>query len=407
MHLLLIALNYYPDMLGNAPLMTGLCEDLVKRGHRVSVVCSFPHHETGRIEERYRGHFIQREQRNGVEILRMYLYPPKDSTLAKMASYASFTISALVGALSIRDVDVILTPSPPITLGFLDGVLKTMRGVPFVYNLQDLFPEAAIQLGVLTNRYVIRFFKTIERYVISRADCLAVISEGFRNYLARQGVPDRKITVIPNYADTELIVPEDPATNKYRHELNLQGRFIVQFSGRMGHSQDFDTVIRVMKILSDLPNLHFMMVGDGHVRTNLERSCHGLHNITFLPVQLREDLSALLSAADIGLSPLRKGLSSTSVPSKIFGIMAAARPVVACADKGSDTEEIICTAGGGLVVEPGDAAALAWAIRRLYMNRELALSMGNRGRDYVVRYHNRESIVNQYENLLMNIAENR
>ena len=219
MHVLLLALNYWPDQLGNAPLMVGMCEGLVQRGHKVTVVCAFPHHETGRIEAPYRGRLFQRDRHQGVDILRTYIYAGDHGTAAKMANYASFTLAALAAASTVRDIDVIFTPSPPLTLGVVDHTLSVARGVPWVYNLQDLFPEAAVRLGVLTNPRVIAGFERLETWVYRKATRLCVISESFRRYLHGKGVPDEKISVVENYSDTELIVPQPRAENPFRAEL--------------------------------------------------------------------------------------------------------------------------------------------------------------------------------------------
>lgn len=404
MHVLLLALNYYPDKLGNAPLMTALCEDLVARGHRATVVCAFPHHETGRIEAPYRGRLLQRDRHNGVDILRTYIYAPEGGGLAKMANYGSFTATSLAAAASVRDVDVIFTPSPPLTLGLVDHALATARRIPFVYNLQDLFPEAAVRLGVLTNPWMIRGFEALERFVYRAADRLSVISEGFRRHLLDKGVPDEKIAVIPNFTDTEFITPRDPADNAYRREHGLDGKFVVQFSGRMGYSQGLETVVEAWRRLGDLPDAHLMMVGDGQARPVVEEGLAGLDNVTLLPTQPRERLPELLAAADVGLAPLRHGMAGTSVPSKIFGVMAAGRPVIAGVDAGSDAEALIREADAGLVVPPEDPDALAAAIRTLYADRARARRLGRNARAHVERHHSRRATVDRYEQLLIDVV---
>lgn len=407
MHVLLLALNYYPDKLGNAPLMTGMCEGLVRRGHQVSVVCAFPHHETGRIEAPYRGKLFQRDRHNGVDILRTYIYAPDGGAVAKMANYASFTLTALAAAATVRDVDVVFTPSPPLTLGLVDQALRALRGVPFVYNLQDLFPEAAVRLGVLTNPRAIATFERLERHVYRQADRLSVISEGFRRYLLDKGVPDRKIAVIPNYTDTDFITPRPTEGNAFRRDHGLEDRFVIQFSGRMGYSQGLETVVEAWRRLDDLADARLMLVGDGQAMPMVTEALGGDPRVVILPTQPREKLPELLAAADVGLAPLRRGMAGTSVPSKIFGIMAAGRPVVAGVDAGSDADELIRTAGCGVVVEPEDAGALAVALRGLYADRARARQLGENGRHHVTAYHSQDVVVAQYERMLLDLVQRR
>ncbi len=403
MHVLLLALNYWPDKLGNAPLMIGMCEGLVRRGHRVTVVCAFPHHETGSIEPPFRGKLLQRDHHNGVDIVRTYIYAPQGGMVAKMANYGSFTATAMAAASTVRNVDVIFTPSPPLTLGLVDYAIARTRRIPFVYNLQDLFPEAAVRLGMLTNPVVIRSFERLERWVYKRASRLSVISEGFRRYLLGKGVPDEKITVVPNYTDTDFITPQPHAGNRYRATHGLDEKFVVQFSGRMGYSQGLETVIAAWRSLTDLDDLRLMMVGDGAERPLVARELGDDARVTILPTQPREHLPELLAASDVGLAPLRHGMAGTSVPSKIFGILAAGRPVIAGVDVDSDTDEMITTADCGLVVTPEDPDALAAAIRTLYGDRKRAAQMGANGRDHVTRFHTQDVVVAQYERMLLDV----
>ena len=332
MHVLLLGLNYYPDKLGNAPLMTGLCEGLVKRGHQVTVVCAFPHHETGQIESEYQGKLFAHDEHNGVKILRVWLYAPDGGKVAKMANYASFTATALAAASTVKDVDVVFTPSPPLTLGVVDQALSRFRGIPFVYNLQDLFPEAAIRLGVMTNPLMVKSFELLEKWVYRKASHLSVISEGFKRHCMARGVPEDKVSVIPNYTDTDFITPVAKRGNRFRKSLGFDRKFVVQFSGRMGYSQGLETVVEAWRMLSDLKDLRLMLVGDGQARPMLEHELSSDPRVALLPTQDRELLPDLLGAADVGLAPLRHGMAGTSVPCKIFGIMAAGRPVIAAVD---------------------------------------------------------------------------
>jgi colanic acid biosynthesis glycosyl transferase WcaI len=400
MHVCLLALNYYPDKLGNAPLMTGLAEGLVERGHQVTVVCAFPHHETGRIDPEWRGKLFARDEHKGVRIIRTYIYAPEGGMVAKMANYASFTAAALAAASTVRGIDVIFTPSPPLTLGIVDEALSRLKRVPFVYNLQDLFPEAAVRLGVLTNPKVIAGFERLEKWVYRKAHHLSVISEGFRQHLLGHGVPDHKISVIPNYTDTTFIQPRPQAGNPFRAEHGLDDTFVVQFSGRMGYSQGLETVIEAWRMLTDLPDLRLMMVGDGQAQEMVAAELRDDPRAVVLPTQPREVLPDLLAASDVGLAPLRHGMAGTSVPSKMFGIMAAGRPVIAGVDAGSDADLMVQAAGSGLVVEPEDPAALADAIRALATDRKQAKAMGESARRYVENHHSNTVVVDQYEAML-------
>ena len=167
MHLLMLSLNYYPDQLGNAPILVGIAEGLVQRGHQVSVVCAFPHHETGEVQAAYQKKWMQHEVRNGVRIYRSFILADQGGMRGKLQNYLSFSVSSLLTTLSmIKAVDLIFTPSPPLTLGWIDQVLRFRFRAPYIYNLQDLFPEAAIRLGMLSNPVAIRAFEWSEKQIL-------------------------------------------------------------------------------------------------------------------------------------------------------------------------------------------------------------------------------------------------
>lgn len=401
MHVLLLALNYHPDKLGNAPLMTGLAEGLVERGHRVTVVTALAHHESGRVEAQ---RLWVRETKAGVEIVRSWLLGP--AVAGRVASYLSFTLSALVASARVPAFDVILTPSPPLTLGLVDALVGRWRGVPFVYNVQDLFPEAAVRLGLLRNRALIAGLARLEGWVYRRAARVAVISEAFRAHVRRAGVADRRIEYIPNFADVEFITPKSRVGNGFRVEAGWEDAFVVQFSGRMGYSQGLETVIEAWRLLDDLPDVRLMMVGDGQAYGMVADALRDDRRAMVLPTQAREVLPALLGAADVGLVPLRRGMAATCIPSKVFGIMAAGRAVVAGVEAESETAGLVMASGAGVVVPPEDAGALAGAIRALYGDRARVGAMGSAGRRFVVAHHGRDAIVERYERVLLDaIAE--
>ena len=408
MHMLLLSLNYYPDMLGNAPMLIGLAEGLVRRGHQVSVVCAFPHHEKGAVERRYQGKLSAVEERNGVKIYRAYIKEGEAGLKGKLLNYASFSASSLYAALRyVRDVDVIFTPSPPLTLGLIDIALRERFKAPFVYNIQDLFPKVAVELGALTNPLVIKGFERLERHVLTQANALSVICEGFKDHAVALGVEPERVHVIPNFTDTELITPQKESP--YREAWGIApDEVVLLFSGRMGYSQALDEVVAAWRLLrreADELKLRLVMVGEGQARAETEAALFGDERVTFAPLQPREALSDLLALADVGLAPLKAGLGGLSVPSKLLGLMAAGCACLAQAEAGTDTERFLREAGAGLVTPPGDVEALAEAIRALTTQPELRAEMGESGRAAVVARYSEGAVVDAYEQLLLGVVE--
>ena len=240
MDLLFVTLNFHPDRLGNAPIVTGLAQGLARRGHRVRVVCALPHHETGSIAPGYTGRLWQRDLVAGVEVLRLWIATGSGFAM-KLANYASFTAAAALAASLLPRPDCIFSPSPPITLGLVDALVSRFRGVPFVFNLQDVFPDVAVRMGVLRNPPLISTFRWMEALTYRHAARIAVITPSMVPLLREKGVPAERIELIPNCVDVDSIQPQE--SSQLREELGLQDRFVVGFSGRIGYSQGLETVV--------------------------------------------------------------------------------------------------------------------------------------------------------------------
>ena len=412
MHLLLLSLNYYPDQLGNAPILIGLAEGLVQRGHKVSVVCAFPHHETGRVQKKDPHAWFEHEHHQGVDIYRSFILPDDGGLKGKALNYFSFSVSSLLSALrSVQKVDLIFTPSPPITLGFVDVFLSRLWKIPYIYNLQDLFPEAAIRLGMLKNPWAIRGFQWMEKQVLHNASHLAVICQHFKAHARQLGVHDERISVIPNFTDTDLIHPQATSSYRARWEID-EDEIVVLFSGRMGYSQNLDVILQVW-FESILPQaqkkglrMRLVLVGDGQAQAALYSKYHQHPSLYFAPTQPRDQLSDLLALADIGIAPLKSGLSGTSVPSKILGLMAAGRPVVAQAEYNTDTTALIQECQCGITCDPNDLEGFAQAILDLATDHQKRLNWGQMGRRGVVERYSQESVLNLYETLFLKVIEN-
>ena len=398
MHLTFIALNFHPDRLGNAPIITDLATGLVERGHRVSVVCAMPHHETGFINPTYRGLLWQRDYLQGVEILRLWI-ATGESFLLKLANYASFTAVASLAAALLPAPDIIFSPSPPITLGLVDALVSRFRGVPFVFNLQDLFPDVAVRMGVLRQPQVIRIFRGIEAFTYRKAARICVISEGMARILREKGVPDAKLRITPNCVDVRRLRPQ--TSSRLRKELGLQERFVVGFSGRIGYSQGLESVVQAARLLVGEPRVFFLVIGSGAALPRLEKLVlqEGPGNIRFLPTRPREELADALAASDLHLVPLRRGLASYSIPSKLLGIMAAGRPVLATVEEDSDSGKLVSKAGCGQVIPPEDPQAMAEAIMAYAADPDRREREAQAGRAYVCKHLDRSSMLDCYESV--------
>jgi len=407
MRILLLSTYFKPDIASTGVLMAGLAEELTKLGHQITVVTSMPHYDGNRIWPDYRGKLCVREQFKGMDVHRVYLYVSreKESLIGRLWNYVTFNFLSVVAGALAAQYDVVLTPSPPLTNGLAAFLLSRLRRVPYVYNVQDIYPDVAIRLGVLTNSKVIAFFKWIERFVYDKATAVSVISEGFRRNLLDKGVPVDKIEVIPNFMDTEFVRPL-PRHNSFSVAKGLDDRFVVLFAGNIGLSQGLETVLDTAYRLEKHRDILFLVVGNGAAKPGLQSYAEELEleNVRFLPFQSHESLPEMYASADVCLVPLRKGFTGESVPCKVFTITAAGRPLIASVDEWSDTHRFVKAAECGLCVEPEAPDALAEAILMLYNDSSLQERLGRKGREYVETRYIPKAVARQYVALLERVV---
>lgn len=407
LRILLLTLYFAPDPAANAVIMTELAEQLAALGHEVTVVAAFPHYDTNRIWDAYRGKLVQREQHGPVCVYRTYLYVPGNKTniVGRLLNYLSFNLlSALVAAWQPRH-DVILAPSPPLTNGMGAFFVSRLRGIPYVYNVQDIYPDIAIRLGLLTNPTLIRHFRWMEDFVYRHAAAVTVLSDGFRRNLHQKGVPETKLAVIPNFIDVDFVRPGEK-DNPFSRAHGWQERFVVMYAGNIGLSQNLQNVLAAAALLQNHPQIHFLLVGNGAAKESLRQQAQAmaLDNVTFLPFQPRESLPDLYATADVSLVSLSRDIGSESVPSKAYTIMASGRPLLAAVSHDAETRLLVQQANCGLWVDPDDPAALAAAVLNLRDRPALRAEMGVNGRRYVEQHHVPHMVARQYAALLRQLA---
>jgi colanic acid biosynthesis glycosyl transferase WcaI len=383
MRILLLSTYFRPDVASTGVIMSTLTDEFLARGHEVSVLTSVPHYGVDRIWPEYSGRLIRTECHSSLRIHRLYTHVAKDraNLFSRLLSYGSFSLLSAAKGAVLPKHDVILAPSPPLSNGVIADMLGRWRGIPFVYNVQDIWPDVAVRAGVLKNEKTIGRLKKMETYVYKRAARITVISEGFRRNLLDKGVPDEKITVIPNFIDSTFVTPQ-PKDNEFSRRHNVVGKFVVLFAGNMGFSQGLETVLEAASLLAGMPEIEFLMVGSGAGRKSAEEHLKTLSisNVRFLPFQPHSELPAMYGAADVCVIPLRRGFTSESVPCKLFTIMAAGKPAIAAVDPGSDTWRLIERSKCGTCVEPENTQALANAISHYFRDAATRMAAGRNAR---------------------------
>jgi colanic acid biosynthesis glycosyl transferase WcaI len=376
---------------------------LVKRGHQVEVLTGFPNYPGGRLYPGYRIQLWRRQSMEGVRITRTALYPSHDnSAIGRVANYCSFALTAAtVGVFSVQRPDVAYVYHPPATIAFPAIVLKKLRKVPFVLDIQDLWPDTLAATGMVASRRVLGAVNMWCHLAYGSAAVIAVLSPGFKRLLVERGVPADKIEVIYNWCNESAVTRVQPGAPILK-EAGLEGRFNVVFAGTMGRAQALSSVLQAARLVAQkAPRIQFVMVGGGIAVSSLKAEARemALHNVKFLPAMPAAEVGPLLAAADVLLVHLRDDpLFSITIPSKTQAYMAAGRPVL-MAVRG-DAAAMVRDARAGVCVSPEDPVALAAAVCELSSRapEELA-AMGERGRAHYLKYLSLLAGVDRFEAL--------
>ena len=409
MRIVVLCPHFAPDTAPTGTVMTRIVAELVALGDEVHVVTALPWYREHRIEDGWAHRLIQTERTDWGSVTRVHPLPGDDrSNLVRRAlGFVGFSALSGVAALRaggwFRRVDVVLAMSPPLTLGVTGWLSALCRRAPLVFNIQDVFPDAAVRTGAIRNRRVIAVAGVLERFSYRRARAVTVLSSDLRDNVTAK-VPDRRdrVRVIPNFVDTELIRPAD-RLNRYRDDLGLGDEPVVLYAGNIGFSQSLGLMLEAAR---RCPDVSFVINGDGAARADLERAAAGLANVRFAPFQPVERLGEVLAAGDVHVVLLRSGLGDVSVPSKTYSSLAAGRPVVAAIDADTEIPRLLSEASGGVSVPPDDADAFVAAIRTLVDDPEHARTLGASGRRWVVEHASPAAVGAAYH-LLMDSVRRR
>jgi colanic acid biosynthesis glycosyl transferase WcaI len=402
--------HFAPDTAPTGTVMTRIVSELAGLGHELHVVTALPWYRAHRIEPEWRGGLGRTEETTWGTITRVHPFPGVDKrNLARRAiGFAGFSVLAGLGGVRagrwFRKVDVVLAMSPPLTLGLTGWLVGLSHRAPLVFNIQDVFPDAAVRTGALTDRRLIRLAEWLERVSYRKARAITVLSDDLAaNVRAKiEGISTvaDKVRVIPNFVDTEAIRPADRMT-PYRTELRIGDEPVVLYAGNVGFSQSLELVLAAARAL---PDVTFVINGDGAARRGLERQARGLANVRFAGYQPVERLSEVLATGDVHVVALKAGLGDVSVPSKTYSSLAAARPVLAAIDPGTEVPRLLEAAGAGVAVPPDDADAFVAALRRLLDDPDRRARLGAAGREWVVREASPAAVGRAYHDLLTDVA---
>jgi colanic acid biosynthesis glycosyl transferase WcaI len=409
-NLLVLCPHFAPDVAPTGEVMTAIATSLAARGHRLHIVTALPWYRDHAVEPEWTGRPWRTESTEWGAITRLHPFPTDKANIpARALAFAGFTgLATVAGVFTRSRPDAVMVMSPPLPLGVSGWLASALRGRPFVFNIQDVFPDVAVELGAITDRRVIAAASWLERFLYRRADAVTVLSDELRdNVAAKLGDhhPER-VHVIPNFVDTDRVRPRDRHTS-YRDEFDLGDRLVVMYAGNVGMSQSLDLVVDAARRFRDRDDVVFVINGGGSALEDVVASARGLDNLRFVGMQPRERLAEVLASADVHVVPLRRGLARSSVPSKLYSILASARPVVASVDPDTEVSRTVERAGAGVAVPPEDPAAFAAALGELLDHPERRASMGASGRSFVEDWVSPAAVAEAYESLFESVRLER
>jgi len=408
MRVVVLCPHFTPDTAPTGTVMTRIIEELAGHGHELHVVTALPWYAEHAVEPAWLGRWIQTESTPWGSVTRVHPFPGDDKTnlFRRAIGFLGFSLLAGIAGLRtggwFRRVDVVVAMSPPLTLGLTGWLAGRCRRAPLIFNIQDVFPDAAVKTGAIDNRWIIGAARRLERLTYHRAAAVTVLSEDLRDNVVAKIDPSRadRVHVIPNFVDTDVLRPGDRET-AYRRELGIGSQPVVLYAGNVGYSQSLDLVVEAAR---RCPDLAFVINGDGAARADVERDAAGLENVSFAGYQPSERLAEVLATGDVHVVPLRTGLGDVSVPSKTYSSLATARPVVAAIDPGTEITRLLSASGGGVSVPPDDPDAFVAAIRALVDDPQRAARLGAAGRAWAAAEASPRAVGIAYDALIREIA---
>jgi len=373
---------------------------LVSKGHAVTVLASAVNPLTGDVPEAYMGKIFSEERVDNIRIIRPWTYfGIHKSFIHRIFSFLSFMMSSALAGAILKNAEFVFATSPPLFQALSGYIISHLKRTAFIFEVRDLWPEFAIDMGILKNKTVIGLARALESFLYRRAKLIIINSPGFRQYISRR-VSDDKIVLIPNSVDVEMFSLKSDG-EAIRQQYGFEGKFVVLYSGAHGMANNLETIIQTANILREHQEFLFVFVGDGKEKANLVKlkDSLALNNVLFIDAQPKERMPQFLAAADVCVVNLMDiPMFRTVYPNKVFDYMASGKPTILGID--GVIREVIDAAQGGIFVKPGNPQEMASAALKLYRDEELRRTMGENARKYVVEHFDRKKIAEQLEETL-------
>ena len=391
--------HYFPPEV-NAPAVrvSEMARYWSESGHDVTVLTGFPNHPSGIIPEEYRGIIKAREKHGSIEVIRTYLYAAANKGFAKrILNYLSFMFSAIfLGTPSVGKQDVLIATSPQFFVAVAGYVISRIKRCKFIFEVRDLWPEEIVAVGAVKNKFIIKTLEAIEMFLYRQADLVVAVAQGTIDTLVKRGIPVEKLALIPNGVDIEHF-QSTKGSGSVRKQLKIDDKFVVSYVGTHGMAHKLDTVLDAAAKLKDNNRIQFLFVGDGAEKKKLveRKKREKLDNVLFHDQIDRTKIPDFYAATDLFLVPLRKAdLFTRNIPSKIYEIMAAQKPMLIATN--GESRRLVESAGAGIGITPEDSGELATEIEHLQRDEKLCLQMGQSGYAFAVANASRRRLAADY-----------
>ncbi|WP_338705290.1 glycosyltransferase family 4 protein [Priestia aryabhattai] len=403
--LLIYAHYYIPDVASTGQILRELAEGMIDE-FDITIVCVVPSY-TGKVADEYKKKMFYKEEINGVKIIRIRVPEfSKSNKISRIKNILSYFIGAMIATFKVGKIDYVYSISQPPILGGLLGVWgKWMKRAKYIYNIQDFNPEQTMAVGYSKNKLVLKAMMMFDKFSCRQADKVIVVGrdmvETLKGRFKGRKVPNH--TFINNWIDEKEIYPLPADHEKvvaFKEKYGLQGKFIIMYSGNLGLYYDLENLMNVIEKFKDRDDVVFAFIGEGTIRESLVqyKEKNNLQNVRFIPYQDKSDLIYSLNAGDVHWCLNAKGIKGVSVPSKLYGIIAAGKPILGALEKGSEARLIIEETQCGYVTEPGNYKMVETLIQRYLDEKETSIvrDMSQSGRAYLVGNLTKNVSINKY-----------
>jgi len=402
---ILILTQYFPPEVG-APQnrLYELAIRLKEKGAQITILTAMPNYPEMQIHQEYRGKWYVREKLNGLDVIRSYIFVSKKTSLiVRMIIYFSFVFSSLiVGLFKLRKLDFIICESPPLFLGISAYLIKALKKAKLIFNISDLWPESAEQLGLVTNKFILRMATKLEEFLYRKSALITGQTPGIVNDISHR-FPDKNVYWLKNGVDAKLFNPEiDNSEWRQKNGFN-ENDLLLLYAGIIGYAQGLEVILHAANELRKYEDIKFILLGSGPEKEKLIgiNKKLGLENVKFIDIQPKEMMPVIISAVDVAIIPLKRlELFKGAIPSKIFETLAMKKPILLGVE-GEAKELFIDQGQCGLSFDPENFKDLSRKVQQLYTNRDLIKEYGENGLKYVTENFNIDTIARDFWDVLL------